>query len=139
MKFCLTDSSVHIMWSSCQWDLKKLKKLNKKLQMAIRISSIKTKGRETSCTDCTLVFLSLFFFSLQEYTVDLYVRQTWTDWRLRFNETKRTVTLNYNQLSRIWIPDLFFRNEKRAISHDVTVPNRLLRLYPDGTILYSQR
>ena len=71
--------------------------------------------------------------------MNLYVRQTWRDFRLAFEETNRTVTLNYNQLSRIWVPDLFFRNEKRAVNHDVTVPNRLLRLSPDGTMLYSQR
>ncbi len=49
-----------------------------------------------------------------------------------------------NKQSYIWIvhlqvPDLFFRNEKRAVEHKVTVPNRLLRLSPDGTVLYSQR
>ena len=82
---------------------------------------------------------SILCLSFQEYTVNLYVRQTWRDFRLAFTETNRTVTLNYNQLSRIWVPDLFFRNEKRAVNHDVTVPNRLLRLSPDGTVLYSQR
>lgn len=88
---------------------------------------------------CLVLILVSLVVPPQEYTVNLYVRQTWRDFRLAFDETNRTVTLNYNQLSRIWVPDLFFRNEKRAINHDVTVPNRLLRLSPDGTLLYSQR
>ncbi len=43
------------------------------------------------------------------------------------------------QVSEIWVPDLFFRNEKNGVRHDITVPNRLLRIWPNGTILYSQR
>ena len=39
----------------------------------------------------------------------------------------------------IWVPDLFFPNEKIASVHQVTVPNRLLRIFPDGKVLYSSR
>ena len=68
-----------------------------------------------------------------------YLRQSWIDERFAYDEIDKSVTLNYNDLNRIWIPDLFFRNEKRGMLHDMTVPNRLLRLDPDGRILYSQR
>ena len=37
---------------------------------------------------------------------------------------------------RIWVPDLFFRNEKRAAYHIITVPNRLLKLYDNGKLWY---
>ena len=40
---------------------------------------------------------------------------------------------------KIWVPDLFFPNEKQAHSHCVTVPNRLIRISPDGRVLYSSR
>jgi len=34
---------------------------------------------------------------------------------------------------------VFVRNLKAGVFHTITVPNRLIRLSPDGTILYSQR
>ena len=68
-----------------------------------------------------------------------YLRQRWQDPRLAYSQINRTVTLNYNDLHRIWVPDLFFRNEKAGMLHDITVPNRLIRLWPNGTLLYSQR
>ena len=68
-----------------------------------------------------------------------YLRQRWKDPRLAFTKLNKTVTLNYNDLGRIWVPDLFFRNEKAGYLHEITVPNRLIRLWPDGTLLFSQR
>ena len=49
------------------------------------------------------------------------------------------VTLSYKHLSSLWVPDVFMPNEKQANFHDITVPNVLLRLNPDGKILYSRR
>ena len=69
----------------------------------------------------------------------VYLRQIWTDPRLADPRLGKGVTLNYNQFNRLWVPDLFVRNEKRGQFHMLTVPNRLLRLHQDGTILYSQR
>ena len=82
---------------------------------------------------------SLLYDFLQEYSMTFYLRQSWVDERFAYTEIDKSVTLNYNDLNRIWIPDLFFRNEKKGMLHDMTVPNRLLRLDPDGRILYSQR
>jgi len=39
----------------------------------------------------------------------------------------------------MWTPDVFIRNLKNGLFHTITVPNRLIRLSADGTILYSQR
>ena len=41
--------------------------------------------------------------------------------------------------SKIWIPDLFFRNEKDGHVHQIIVPNVLLRIHPNGHVLYSVR
>jgi hypothetical protein len=76
----------------------------------------------------------------QEYSVTLYLRQVWRDERLSYlGMSNRSVTLNHNQFDRMWSPDVFIRNLKAGIFHTITVPNRLIRLSPDGTILYSQR
>ncbi|ESO95614.1 hypothetical protein LOTGIDRAFT_68338, partial [Lottia gigantea] len=39
----------------------------------------------------------------------------------------------------IWMPDIYFVNEKTAIIHDVTVENRLLHIYRNGSIQSSIR
>nr|XP_014120826.1 gamma-aminobutyric acid receptor subunit gamma-4 [Zonotrichia albicollis] len=74
-----------------------------------------------------------------EYTIDIFFAQTWYDRRLRFNSTLKALTLNTNMVSRIWIPDTFFRNSKRADSHWITTPNQLLRIWNDGKVLYTLR
>ncbi|XP_064609324.1 glycine receptor subunit alpha-2-like [Liolophura sinensis] len=47
--------------------------------------------------------------------------------------------LNVNVMDSLWVPDLFFANEKTAMVHDVTVPNRLMHVYRNGTVRYSVR
>ncbi|KAM8965243.1 gamma-aminobutyric acid receptor subunit epsilon isoform X2 [Sarcophilus harrisii] len=74
-----------------------------------------------------------------EYTIDIFFAQSWYDRRLRFNSTLKGLTLNSNMVSRIWIPDTFFRNSKRADSHWITTPNQLLRIWNDGKVLYTLR
>jgi len=37
---------------------------------------------------------------------------------------------------KVWIPDTFFRNEKAAEFHEVTVNNRLMTVDEDGVIWY---
>jgi Neurotransmitter-gated ion-channel ligand binding domain len=69
----------------------------------------------------------------------------WRDERLAFGHwaqaggDNRNVTLHHKQFDRMWTPDVFIRNLKAGLFHTITVPNRLIRLSPDGTILYSQR
>lgn len=41
--------------------------------------------------------------------------------------------------NKIWKPDLFFSNEKKGNLHDIIMPNVLLRIYPNGNVLYSIR
>ncbi|KAG1652756.1 Glycine receptor subunit alpha-1 [Nymphon striatum] len=77
-----------------------------------------------------------------DYTMDVFLRQQWEDPRLRTKEHGINSTLTINKksiLHRIWKPDLYFHNVKSASFHEVTVPNILIRISPDGTILYSMR
>lgn len=77
-----------------------------------------------------------------EYSMDIYLRQLWLDNRLDLTpyHINETLTLNGEDISsRIWKPDLFFRNVKQANFHLVTVPNILIKMAPDGRILYSMR
>lgn len=79
-------------------------------------------------------------FSLkQEYTIDIFFAQTWYDRRLKFNSTIKVLRLNSNMVGKIWIPDTFFRNSKKADAHWITTPNRMLRIWNDGRVLYTLR
>ncbi|KAK3523646.1 hypothetical protein QTP70_006308 [Hemibagrus guttatus] len=74
-----------------------------------------------------------------EYTIDIFFAQTWYDRRLKFNSTMKVLRLNSNMVGKIWIPDTFFRNSKKADAHWITTPNRMLRIWNDGRILYTLR
>lgn len=75
----------------------------------------------------------------QEYTIDIFFAQTWYDRRLKFNSTIKVLRLNSNMVGKIWIPDTFFRNSKKADAHWITTPNRMLRIWNDGRVLYTLR
>ncbi|CAG01381.1 unnamed protein product, partial [Tetraodon nigroviridis] len=76
---------------------------------------------------------------LQEYTIDVFFRQSWKDERLCFKGPMEMLPLNNLLASNIWTPDTFFLNGKKSIAHNMTTPNKLLRLKDDGTLLYTMR
>ena len=80
----------------------------------------------------------------QEYTVDIYLRQIWNDSRLNWSDAnlrddQHHLVLPPMSIERIWIPDLFFSNEKNSYFHDITVPNKYIRIGKNGDVLYSVR
>ncbi|XP_058474915.1 gamma-aminobutyric acid receptor subunit alpha-5-like [Solea solea] len=74
-----------------------------------------------------------------EYTIDVFFRQSWKDERLSFKGPMEMLPLNNLLASNIWTPDTFFLNGKKSIAHNMTTPNKLLRLTEDGTLLYTMR
>ncbi|XP_006010163.2 gamma-aminobutyric acid receptor subunit alpha-5 [Latimeria chalumnae] len=74
-----------------------------------------------------------------EYTIDVFFRQSWKDERLKFKGPMQRLPLNNLLASKIWTPDTFFLNGKKSIAHNMTTPNKLLRLKDDGTLLYTMR
>lgn len=40
---------------------------------------------------------------------------------------------------QLWVPDTYFQNDKKSFVHGVTVKNQMIRLHPDGTVLYGLR
>lgn len=82
-------------------------------------------------TDCV--------FYCQEYTVDVFFRQRWTDERLKFHGPMNILRLNNLMASKIWTPDTFFHNGKKSVAHNMTMPNKLLRIMENGTLLYTMR
>ncbi|XP_072281755.1 gamma-aminobutyric acid receptor subunit delta [Pyxicephalus adspersus] len=74
-----------------------------------------------------------------EYTMTVFLRQSWKDERLSYNHTNKTLGFDGRFVEKLWLPDTFIVNAKSAWFHDVTVENKLIRLQPDGVILYSSR
>lgn len=83
--------------------------------------------------------LRLFLLLWQEYTMTVFLRQSWHDDRLSYNHTNKTLGLDSRFVDKLWLPDTFIVNAKSAWFHDVTVENKLIRLQPNGVILYSSR
>ncbi|KAK6618048.1 hypothetical protein RUM44_002490 [Polyplax serrata] len=71
------------------------------------------------------------------YSMDLYFRQSWVDKRLAFQGYKDTLALSITMLEKIWKPDTYFYNGKQSYLHTITTPNKFVRLYQDGRVLYS--
>ncbi|CAG2168954.1 unnamed protein product, partial [Oppiella nova] len=79
---------------------------------------------------------------MMDYTLDFYIRQLWTDERLTYNSTTVSqLILGAEFAKKIWIPDTFFINGKQVSLHisTTTDSNVLLRIQPNGHILYSLR
>ncbi|XP_071562563.1 glycine receptor alpha 1 isoform X1 [Temnothorax nylanderi] len=75
-----------------------------------------------------------------EYSVQLTFREQWLDERLRFNDFGgRLKYLTLTEASRVWMPDLFFSNEKEGHFHNIIMPNVYIRIFPNGSVLYSIR
>ncbi|CAL8333261.1 glycine receptor, alpha 4a [Gadus morhua] len=75
-----------------------------------------------------------------DYRLNLFLRQKWNDPRLAYREyPDDSLDLDPSMLDSIWKPDLFFANEKGASFHGVTTDNKLLRIFQDGSVLFSIR
>lgn len=78
--------------------------------------------------------------SHQDFTMTLYLRHYWKDERLSFrSSTNKSMTFDGRLVKKIWVPDVFFVHSKRSFIHDTTTDNIMLRVFPDGHVLYSLR
>uniref|UniRef100_A0AAQ6AA49 Gamma-aminobutyric acid type A receptor beta2 subunit a n=1 Tax=Amphiprion ocellaris TaxID=80972 RepID=A0AAQ6AA49_AMPOC len=74
-----------------------------------------------------------------DYTLTMYFQQAWRDKRLSYSEISYNLTLDNRVADQLWVPDTYFLNDKKSFVHGVTVKNRMIRLHPDGTVLYGLR
>lgn len=76
--------------------------------------------------------------TFQDYTATIFLRQRWRDSRLVFPGNE-SISVDGRLVSLLWIPDTFIPDSKRSFLHDVTVENRLIRIFSNGTVLYALR
>ncbi|XP_070614453.1 gamma-aminobutyric acid receptor subunit beta-4 isoform X1 [Erythrolamprus reginae] len=74
-----------------------------------------------------------------DYTITMYFQQSWRDKRLAYSDLALNLTLDNRVADQLWLPDTYFLNDKKSFLHGVTVKNRMIRLHPDGTVLYGLR
>ncbi|XP_035693529.1 glycine receptor subunit alphaZ1-like isoform X3 [Branchiostoma floridae] len=74
-----------------------------------------------------------------DYIVTVFMRQRWIDSRLQHYDYNDTIILSSRNLDRVWLPDIFFVNEKAAGFISTTGNNKMLRIYPNGEVLYSEK
>nr|XP_027799075.1 gamma-aminobutyric acid receptor subunit rho-3 [Marmota flaviventris] len=75
-----------------------------------------------------------------DFTMTFYLRHYWKDERLSFpSKTNKSMTFDHRLIKKIWVPDIFFVHSKRSFIHDTTVENFMLRVDPDGNVLFSVR
>ncbi|KAG7261152.1 hypothetical protein CRUP_037114 [Coryphaenoides rupestris] len=77
--------------------------------------------------------------NMQDYTLTMYFQQYWRDKRLAYSGIPLNLTLDNRVADQLWVPDTYFLNDKKSFVHGVTVKNRMIRLHPDGTVLYGLR
>uniref|UniRef100_A0A8C2CQU2 Gamma-aminobutyric acid type A receptor beta2 subunit a n=1 Tax=Cyprinus carpio TaxID=7962 RepID=A0A8C2CQU2_CYPCA len=77
--------------------------------------------------------------NINDYTLTMYFQQAWRDKRLSYTEIPLNLTLDNRVADQLWVPDTYFLNDKKSFVHGVTVKNRMIRLHPDGTVLYGLR
>ena len=88
---------------------------------------------------CLCKLVDSFLLYIQDYTITVFLRQYWKDERLAFSNAKKSLSLDGRLAEKLWVPDTFIPNAKESFMHKVTVDNRLIRLDPDGGILYGMR
>ncbi|KAI8504184.1 hypothetical protein Bbelb_182520 [Branchiostoma belcheri] len=74
-----------------------------------------------------------------DYTITVFLRQYWRDNRLQYTGTNKSLSLDGRLVEKLWVPDTFLVNSKSSFLHRVTVDNRLIRIEPNGNILYGMR
>lgn len=100
-------------------------------------------GREPIKVRTDMFILDLGYISEanMEFRASFFFRMYWQDERLSYNNTGYTkrLALNAKMVQHMWIPDIYFVNEKSGIKHDLTKENEVVRLWPDGRVFHSMR
>ena len=68
--------------------------------------------------------------SRKDYKVDVFLRMSWQDPRLKFmGNTNQSLTLVPALVDDIWMPDLFFANAKKGFKHEVIEKSTYSKLF----------
>ncbi|XP_019639407.1 PREDICTED: glycine receptor subunit alphaZ1-like isoform X1 [Branchiostoma belcheri] len=77
--------------------------------------------------------------SSMDYVVTVFLRQQWNDPRFVYTGFDGNLTLYDTVIDDVWLPDVFFVNEKAAGFASSTGTSRMMRIHPNGDVLYSTK
>ncbi|CAL8125834.1 unnamed protein product [Orchesella dallaii] len=134
--------------SSCNGDINSRIDMDRFVMRAINRFGPSEKDLRPPAENATLVTVNAFIRNIlfideksHQWKLQLTFRQEWNDPRLRYSiesyPSYRYLTLASTK--DIWTPDLFFTSEIEATYHQVPQNNVLLRIYPNGNVLYTSR
>lgn len=87
-------------------------------------------GRKTSI-QWLRRFVDIFIIIIQSFAKKFILMIVWFTGKLKY--------LTLTEANRVWMPDLFFSNEKEGHFHNIIMPNVYIRIFPNGSVLYSIR
>lgn len=73
--------------------------------------------------------------------MSIFLRERWVDERLKYDQALGVtrIILDNSMFGDIWMPDVYILNEKASDFHEVMTSNKLIHIYPDGTVQHSAR
>ncbi|KAL5012330.1 hypothetical protein ScPMuIL_010881 [Solemya velum] len=78
-----------------------------------------------------------------DFTVSALLHLTWDDHRFtsffKTDNNDSFIEFDSKNLEKLWVPDIYFSNEKTASFHDVFMPNKMLRIYAGMRMSYISR
>ncbi|KAK3783709.1 hypothetical protein RRG08_025332 [Elysia crispata] len=82
-----------------------------------------------------------------DFTLGILLHLRWVDRRIyhdkahTFFEEAGLDLLDFDSenINKVWVPDIFFPNEKKGSFHEIMIKNQMMRLYKGGTLLYISR
>ncbi|XP_060572140.1 glycine receptor subunit alpha-2-like isoform X2 [Ruditapes philippinarum] len=110
-----------------------------------KLSPNYNKAGTDRVVEVTINIYIISMFSISEIDMDfslsMFLRERWKDERLVYDDVLNLTRLELDPslFDSIWVPDLFIITEKFSEFHEVTVPNKMVHIYPDGTVQYSAR
>ena len=63
----------------------------------------------------------------------------WMDERFSFDPQYSPLVMPYMAIDHIWLPDIYFKNAKQGAFHSMIMPNKMAKIYANGTVMYSAR
>ena len=86
--------------------------------------------------------MSVYICIFKDFTVGLIIHLQWEDHRL-LNKAHiydfDYIDFDAHNMEKIWVPDIYFPNEKKAKFHKIMMSNRMLRLFKNETVSYNAR
>uniref|UniRef100_A0A0M3J1H5 Neur_chan_LBD domain-containing protein n=1 Tax=Anisakis simplex TaxID=6269 RepID=A0A0M3J1H5_ANISI len=83
--------------------------------------------------------ISNFELTTMDYDMDVWLRMAWRDPRLAHGFDRPIMINEETFLKKLWRPDPFFANAKKASFHRVTYLNFYMLIFPQGEIFFETR